>query len=517
MHPFIYNACMINLDFLTLKAFLSENIDFLIGARLQKIRQPTRRDFILHIRNHSESKKLYININPEIYHISFMSTENEIKRRLEIPKQPPMFCMLLRKYIEGCRISDAKVVENERIFELHFETFDEFSQRRFLCFSVELMGKHSNVILYDKESMLVLGCAHNIGAEKNRYRELRGGIKYVYPPKKDKLALSNELKKQFANLAENEITQYLNTETYRPAISGDRYTLFAELLENAKTQASVSEMLDNYYSNIQELKILKNTKNKLANIVDTRYKKNKNSISKIETLLSKRENGEKYKKYGELLTSNLFLKTDYENQVQLFDYTDNSEITIPLDNTKTMNENAQRYFRLYTKFKNTKAKSLEILNNLKTEKEYLENILYSIEAAECIEDLYEIEAELGIENSNIKHKSENSIKKVQINGFDIYIGKNNKENDIIISKLSKDEDYWFHTRLCAGSHILLKIKDIEPDESTIYECAKLAREYSSAKLPSKVGIIYTKRKYIKKPPAAPLGYVIYKNEKEILI
>ena len=107
--------------------------------------------------------------------------------------------------------------------------------------------------------------------------------------------------------------------------------------------------------------------------------------------------------------------------------------------------------------------------------------------------------------------------KLNINGFDVYIGRNNKQNDFIISKLSKDEDYWFHTRLCAGSHVLLKIKETEPDEETLFECCKLAREYSSAKQPSKVGVIYTKRKHIKKPPASPLGYVIYKNEKEILV
>ena len=111
---------MQNIDCYTLKAFLEENIDFLINARLQKIQQPTRRDFILQIRNNGESKKLYININPQFYHLAFMSKENEERRNLTIPKQPPMFCMLLRKYLEGCKVSDTCVIENERIFELHF-------------------------------------------------------------------------------------------------------------------------------------------------------------------------------------------------------------------------------------------------------------------------------------------------------------------------------------------------------------------------------------------------------------
>ena len=121
---------MQNIDYITLNAFFEENIDFFIGARLQKIQQPTRRDFIFQLRNNGESKKLYININPQFYHITFISKENEERRGVNIPKQPPMFCMLLRKYLEGCKISDACTIEGERILEFHFETMDEFSQKR---------------------------------------------------------------------------------------------------------------------------------------------------------------------------------------------------------------------------------------------------------------------------------------------------------------------------------------------------------------------------------------------------
>lgn len=251
--------------------------------------------------------------------------------------------------------------------------------------------------------------------------------------------------------------------------------------------------------------------------MNSKLKKNKAAIDKVEALLSKRSDGEKYKLYGELLTSNLYIKADYQDSIELFDYNNNKNITISLDNTKTMNENAQRYYKLYTKFKNTKEKSTEIINNLKIEKEYLENILYSIDSATCKNDLSEIEQELGLSAGNKGKKNKPNLTKLQVKDFDVYIGKNNKQNDYIISKLSKDEDYWFHTKLCAGSHVLLKTNNAEPDETVIYECAKLAREYSSAKQPSKIGVIYTKRKFIKKPPSAPLGYVTYKNEKEILV
>ena len=474
---------MINIDYVTLQDFFEENIDFFIGARLQKIQQPTRRDFVFSMRNNGDSRKLYININPQFYHIAFMNKDSEQRRNLSIPKQPPMFCMLLRKYLEGCKVADAKVIDGERILELHFETMDELSQKRSLCLCIELMGKHSNMILYDRESFVIIGCAHNVGPEKSRYRELQGGLSYIYPPK---------LGNNFQGIP---------------------------LYKRLDDVACINDKIDLYFSKVQEEVNLKNAKSQLIEITGSKLKKINNSIDKISNLLKKRDKTEEYKLYGELLTANAYQKKNYIPQIEVFNYFSGENIVIELDSTKTLNENAQRYFRLYTKSKTTKEKSTQILNGLKIEKEYLENILYSIEKSVNLDDLNEIKSEICEEKIKEKTLSEkqNSLLKFSINGFEVFVGKNNKQNDFIISKLSKDEDYWFHTRLCAGSHVLLKVREIEPDEFTIFECCKLAREYSSASQPSKVGVIYTKRKFIKKPPSVPLGYVIYKNEKEILV
>jgi len=508
---------MINIDFLTLRAFLCENAEFIIGARLQKIQQPTRRDFILLLRNNSGSKKLYINIYPDMYHIAFMSKESEELRGIVIPKTPPMFCMLLRKYLEGAKISDALVIENERILELHFETYDELSQKRRLCLAAELMGKHSNVILYDKETSVIIGCAHNVGSEKSRYRELQGGLKYIYPPKNSGVILSNELQKEFEGLSREKINEYLSTAEFRPALYDNRYTLFSELVENPVLVGSVNEMLDKYYSSEQQKINLSISKSKLTELTNSKLKKVNNAISKISSLLKKRDNTEKYKLYGELLTANLYQKKDYQKSIELFDYVNNENIIIELDETKTLNENAQRYYKLYTKSKTTKEKSEEMLKNLNIEKEHYESILYSVNAAERLADLEDIKSELCLTQEKTKKTEKLAVEKILVNGFDVYVGKNNRQNDYIVSKLAKDEDYWFHTRLCAGSHILLKTNGIEPDDAVLYECCKLARRYSSALQPSKVGVIYTKAKNLRKPPAAPLGYVTYKNEKEVLI
>ena len=474
---------MINIDFLTLRDFFQENIDFIIGARLQKIQQPTRRDFIFSLRNNAENRKLYININPQIYHLAFMSKLSEERRNIKIPKHPPMFCMLLRKYLEGCRIDDARVVENERILEMFFEITDELAQKRSLCLCVELMGKHSNVILYDRETTVILGCAHNVGSEKSRYRELQGGLRYIYPP-------------------------------VHP-IKTDIPCLY-KVLDYPKN-ISINEILDDYYSKIQEEINVKEEKSKLIAIVQPKLKKVNNSLGKINALLKKRDNTDKYKLYGELLTANIYQKCDYNKSIDVYDYVNNHNITIDLDETKSLKENAQRYFKLYTKSKTTKEKSQVMLSELNIQKEYLENVLYSIESSNKLFELKEIEEELGISDIKPQKTRKEEILKVQINGFDVYVGRNNKQNDYIVSKLARDEDYWFHTKLCAGSHVLLRVQEKEPDEGTIFESCKIAREYSSAKQPSKVGVIYTKAKYLRKPPASPLGYVTYKCEKEILV
>ena len=507
---------MINIDFLTLRAFFLENIDFFIGARLQKIQQPTRRDFVLTLRNNGESRKLYININPQIYHICFMSESGEKRRGLAIPKKPPMFCMLLRKYLEGCKVSDAVVIKNERIIEFHFETMDELSQNRSLALCIELMGKHSNVILYDRETSLIIGCAHNVGSEKSRYRELQGGLRYVLPPTSG-VSMSNEMKIQFSGVNEGKINEYLNSETFRPALKEDRYTLFAELVEGAVRVDSVNAMLDEYYSKIQNDINMSAIRSKLGMNVEQKLKKVNGSISKISNLLNKRDKADLYRHWGELLTANLYQNKNYSKRIEVYDYVNEQEITIELDETMTLNENAQRYFKLYTKAKTTKEKSEKMLEGLNIEKEYLENLLYSINTAENIDDFDEITAELGLSEVKSKKQEKSSVMRFEISGFDVYVGKNNKQNDYIVSKLAKDEDYWFHTRLCAGSHLLLKTNGQVPREEVLFECCKLARKYSSAAQPSKVAVIYTKAKYLKKPPASPLGYVIYKNEKEVLV
>jgi len=466
---------MITYNNTMLKEWLLQNSEFLTGCRIQKIQQPTRRDFIFYLRNKGETKKLYININPQYYHIAFMNKENEYKRLIEIPQKPPMFCMLLRKYLENSLISKVNQPQYERILEIYIETYNELSEKIYLCLAIELMGKHSNIILYNYDTNIILGCAHNVGAEKSRERELAGGLPYIYPPTSPKQWFSDEI---------------LQTK-------------------------NINKKLDDYYAEYIYNDKLISTKGNLKQAVSKKLKKDKNSLDKMESKLNKESSFYKYRLKGDLIMANLYNNKDFSKCIKVYDYENGKETIIELDETKTLKDNANNFYKLYNKGKNSILKLSELTKELKEKINYYEHILYSIEIANSMDELSEIKNELEPEKTTKNSAKISSPLELNIQGFKVFVGKNNRQNDYIVSKLSKDEDFWFHTKDCAGSHVLLKCEN--PSDTLILKCAELAKQYSKGSKSSKVGVIYTKRKNLKKPPGANLGYVTYKNEKEIIV
>ena len=473
---------MITFDIDTLEAFLCEQRNFFLGARINKIQQPTRREFVFTLRNNSETRQLYVNINPQFYHVCFMSKDNSSKRVIEIPQKPPMFCMLLRKYLENSRIAKVNQPDGERILEFYIEAYNEVGEQIYLCLAFEFMGKHSNVILYNYDTNLIIGCAHNVGAEKSREREIFGGIPYIYPPKQ----LKFEKK-------------------------------WNSLVESKPEGISVNDFIDDYYSTHIANDKFRVLKSNYRSIISQKLKKVSKSLKQMEYKLQSDSDSDKYRLWGDLIMANLYQLKDFTSIVSVYDYESEKQIELKLDETKTLKDNATQFYKLYNKAKTARNKLTELIDESKVKKEYLEQVLYSIDSANVIDDLFEISAEV-IENSE-KKESKNKVSEIMMiqteDGSRIYIGKNNKQNDYIISKLASDEDLWFHVHNCAGSHILLKTQNIT--DELILKCAKLAKEYSSVKDSSKIGVIYTRRKYLRKPPASALGYVTYKNEKEIVL
>lgn len=527
---------MITFDSLTLKAFIEENREFFVGSRIQKIQQPTRREILFTLRNNGVSRKFYININPQFHHISFMNKETEARRFLEIPLKPPMFCMQLRKYLENAKIVKVNQPNHERIFEIYVETFNELQEKIELCLAIELMGKHSNIVLYNADTNIIIGCAHNVGSEKSREREMAGTLPYIYPPKQKKfdiLTVNGEINEPLENFfffskafaaqcqgsSLEKLKDFVALKGVAPAISNDykEFTLFAELLSNPHRCETVNDMIDDYFSHHIEENKIKTISQELKTLINKKLSKHQKNKTLMLEQLEREEKGFEYRLWGDLIMANLYNGKDFAPAIEVFDWEHERNITIELDPLLTLKDNANKFYKRYNKSKKSIEKINEMLEENEIQIEYLEQTLYAIETAGSYAELQEIRAEIlpVFQPGKKPAPAAMELLEKEILGCKVFIGRNNKQNDYIVSKLSKDEDYWFHVHGCAGSHVLLKCA--EPSDELIFECAKLAKEYSGAKLTSKIGVIYTQRKNLKKPPKAPLGYVIYKNETEIVI
>lgn len=537
---------MYSFDSLTLKYFFLENRDFITNSIVQKIQLPSRYEVILNIRNieQAKNKKLYININPKYPHICFIDEASSEKRGIEIPQQPPMFCMQLRKYLSGSKIKDFKLVQYERILEIYFDYFDEIGSLTRLCLAVELMGKHSNIILYNANTKIITGSIHNISQDKSSVREIYGGINYIYPPKQNKLDILNisyavfdEIAKDFDIKKISDNFYYFNqallkevNEIFKNNQNLAEIFAYLQKLENnegtdfilnfwdkTKTAKTINAAIDNYFSDIIFDEVMKNRAQALKKCLIKDYKK----LQKTASILIDDKKTNNYKKTADLIMANLYNIKQFESEIVL------DNLKIELDCNLSLNDNAQKYYGLYKKAKTTleynQKRKEEALNKL----EYFENIIFNIENAKSFTELEEIKNELieiGLINKVNKDKNQKTGKiqppkltKIEFSGFEIYLGKNNKQNDYLLTH-TNPKDLWFHAYNCPSSHIYLKIKDKkQPTKEVLEFCAKLTKENSKAKNGTKASIIYTERKNLKHPPNTYLGYVTYKNEKEIVI
>ena len=538
---------MINFDSLTLKLFAQENTDFFTGAKIQKIQQPNRSELIFHIRNLGQSKKFYINFNPNFAHICFMSEENERLRNINIPKAAPMFCMLLRKYIQNARLVKLEVPKNERIIELYFEYFDELNEKSLLCLAIELMGKHSNVILYNYDTNVIIGCAHNVSSEKSRERELAGLLPYIYPPKQKKRDLLRVSFENFNSDSDLEIVQNFNyltipilkqlkekynvktkEELYnvlRSFLSQNSYSYFIKSdfsefsltdIEDSFECETINQMLDAYFAYHQNLFIQENLRTKILRNISSQLKKLYSLREKQNIQINKIEKALVYKQKADILMANAYYIKEAQKSANLYDFEGN-EIKIDLDENLSVVDNANRYYSLYKKAKSANEHALSLLNETNSQILFYEELEYYTKNAQTIIDLQEINSEINDETVTNKEKQQ-KIDFIQCENFKIYIGKNKKQNDYILSKISSAEDLWFHPLNAAGSHVLVKknnSKEIVPD-SVLLKAAQITKEYSSQKDNSKTSIIYTARKYVKKANNK-LAFVTYKNEIEIVV
>ena len=559
-------------DGIITKQIVLELKNTLIGGKINKVFEPNKNEIILGIYCNGKNYALNISISSNNYRMN-LTTNSKPN-----PLNAPNFCMLLRKYLIGSRITDIYSTSLERIVFINIEGYNELNDLVSKKLVVELMGKHSNVILLNDKNIIIDSLRH-LDSFSNSCRDILPAHDYINPPS-DKLDICNISLDEFVTLIRNDkisniipnifngisktfifnILDILNisdnnysyddiTKLYKyikdiikslgsndvlvTSINSKDYTIILKKHENI-LQANF--FLDDFYNKKENDEVLKNYKNNLLKLVLSALKKVTKKVNNINLKLKECETMDTYRIYGELITSNLYRINNNINisSICLENYYDNNNlIEIPLDKSISPSYNAKKYFKKYNKLKNT----LEIVGKQKSEAtkelDYLESIVYELEGANSIPELKEIDIEISenvlfknnVKNSNVKKNKINKRKvhdeyepiTYNVDGFTLYVGKNNKQNDYITTKLGKNEDLWFHTKDIRGSHCLLKCNAEEIKEHTIISCAEIAAFYSKAKLSSNVPVDYCFIKNVKKPSGSKPGMVIYTNNKTLYV
>ncbi len=520
-----------NFDSLTLNFFVNQNREFFENSRIQKVQQPSYHEIILTLRNKNKTRRLYFNIKPEFAHICFID-ENDYKKN---PKHAAGFCMLLRKYIVGAVLRKVLCIPYERILELHFEAKDELGENRNLCFACELMGKHSNLILYNSNTATILGCAHGVSAQKSSVRELKSGLLYVYPPKQAQ-------KKDIENVSYDDFLKILSqNKDVKAAINENFYyftkpmaeilfefygncphTLYEKMQEARKTPNSwlfykiyggkenINFLIKCYYGDKYKEKSMRENGAALKKEISRKTKA-------LDKILSAKENSGlilKYQEMGNLILRNLD-KIKKGDTLYIAD-----GVKIPLNELLTPSGNAQRYFKLYKKLKTSQDIHKQRKEDAQNLKNYYEELNYYIDNVKTPEELEELEETLTAKTSNApKDLKKNKFESEHFKGREIYIGKNAKENQYLLSKIASGNDFWFHAKDYPSAHIICKnpLNKEELDEETVIYCAKKVKEYSAMKDAPKASVVYAMKKHLKKHVKGCLGLVVYSHEKEIVI
>ena len=579
-------------DGIVTKAVVSELNTCLINGRINKIFEPNKNEILLGIYSSGKNYCLNVSIDSVNYRIN-LTTNSKPN-----PQNVLNFCMVLRKHLTGGTIKRIYSNGLERIVFIDIDVYNELNDLITKTLVVELMGKHSNIILLNSEHTVIDSLRH-LNKFDNSNRDIFPGSKYlnIESAKKDFLAvktfdefyrdvsidsenLPSTLSKVYNGFGKKNISYLLETLNIPTAVSTNNLKevysylkdLFANMPDNVvlKEYSSVKKdyfaykstndglavnfYLDDFYTSKEQSEQFKQYRDTVLKLVLNHVEKIKERISTIDLKIADCTNAEKYRLYGELITSNLYRIPDYpQAEVTLENYYDNNNlITIPLDEKFSPSKNAKNFFKKYRKLQNTIAIVEKQKELSEAELSYLESIVYELEEVSTIEDIDNIYSEIcdnlifgknantvnnhvynkqsKITNSKSSKQSNasNMPEKRDIDGYTVYIGKNNKQNDYLTCRLAQNSDIWFHTKDIHGSHVVLKTDSLHSSsenssasctfnipDSVLYKCASIAAYYSKARMSQNVPVDYTLIKYVKKPNGAKPGMVIYTNNKTI--
>lgn len=560
-----------NLDGLTMSVLAKELNERLQTGQIQKLYQIDKTTLLFKVRALNEDQNLIITVGatPAMY----------LSQPLQdLPKEPSSLCMFLRKHIEGSRIVKVEQINGDRIMCIQTDKLEMDGSITSTYIYIELMGKYSNCIFV--QDGIILESLIHVSPLMNRERIISPKIQYDLPPNANRVSLmdfdNNEIKNLLTSFSNGSVQQsiraifngfgkpLLDELLYISKLSGEEIitdldtsqldTLAKALydlkvkLENSKglftlvndnnKKAYTSILLHNYKvlkenntisealeESIHNTKAIYTADKELEKILTAAIKKEEGRHQKIKDELEDTKKMETYKLYGDLLMINAHLQVQYEPSIELQNLLseENEMLTIPLKPNLTIVENAQWYYKLYTKLKNRMVSGEFQLNASTTKLAYLQSILYSISLATTRESLEEIRKECidaGIIKKSKKPLSyklgKSNYIHLTIDEGEIFIGRNNQQNEYLTHRFAKPTDIWFHTQDIQGSHLILRL-NVEPDDMILSKVAQYAAYFSKARDTSKVPVDYTYIKNIKKPPGSPLGFVIFNTHQTMIV
>lgn len=521
--------------------------DELLYGRIQKVNQPFEHELVLTIRNNRKNYKMLLSAHPVFGRLQITKTD------FQNPQTPNTFTMIMRKYLQGAVIENITQIENDRVLEIAFSNKNEIGDNIKVTLVVEIMGKHSNIILIDKAESKIIESIKHIGFSQNSYRTILPGSTYIAPPKtdaKNPFTVSDEklfeilqtedlaprhLQKLFQGLgrdtAENLAAQLSDDKLKqfraffaRPVQPNMTDKSFAAVPfdKSGQTFDSLSELLDVFYQDKAERDRVNQQSSDLIHRVQTELDKNIKKLAKQEKELAATENAEEFRQKGELLTTYLSMVPNNQDQVELDNYYTNEKITIALDKSLTPNQNAQRYFKKYQKLKEAVKHLTGLIEETKHTITYLESVETALSHASIsdIEDIREELVETGFVKRRTRDKRHKRKKPEQYLASDgktiIMVGRNNLQNDELTFKMAKKGELWFHAKDIPGSHVLIK-DNLNPSDEVKTDAAELAAYYSKARLSNLIQVDMIEAKKLNKPTGSKPGFVTYTGQKTLRV
>ena len=520
----------------------------LVNGRIQKINQPFEQELVLQIRSNRQSHRLLLSAHPVFGRIQLTQTT------FENPAQPSTFIMVLRKYLQGALIESIEQVENDRIVEITVSNKNEIGDHIQATLIIEIMGKHSNILLVDKSSHKILEVIKHVGFSQNSYRTLLPGSTYIAPPSTESLNpftvkdeklfeilqtqettakhlqnlfqglgrdTANELERILVSEKLSTFRNFLNQET-KPCLTETSFSPVPFANQVGEPFTSLSDLLDTYYKDKAERDRVKQQASELIRRVENELQKNRHKLKKQEKELLATDNAEEFRQKGELLTTFLHQVPNDQDQVILDNYYTNQPITIALDKALTPNQNAQRYFKRYQKLKEAVKYLTDLIEETKATILYLESVETVLNQA-GLEEIAEIREEL-IQTSFIRRRQREKIQKrkkpEQYLASDgktiIYVGRNNLQNEELTFKMARKEELWFHAKDIPGSHVVIS-GNLDPSDEVKTDAAELAAYFSQGRLSNLVQVDMIEVKKLNKPTGGKPGFVTYTGQKTLRV